>query len=68
MEGTAQSGEGLGLKPASLSEDAQIVHFVVHLTDRILSEDPSLSLPKNAILRNCLSEMMAGEKDWIRIS
>ncbi|MCI6279184.1 MAG: hypothetical protein MR609_05260, partial [Bacteroidales bacterium] len=38
MEGTAQSGEGLGLKLASLSEDAQIVHFVVHLTDRILSE------------------------------
>ena len=68
MEGTAQSGEGLGLKLASLSDDAQIVHFVVHLTDQILSEDPWLSLPKNAILRNCLSEMMVGEKDWIQIS
>lgn len=68
MEGTAQSGEGMGLKLASLSEDSAIVHFVVHLTDLILSEDPTLSLPQNRIIAQHLASIMEGEKDWLSIS
>lgn len=68
MEGTAQSGEGMGLKLASLSEDSKIVHFVVHLTDKILLDDPGLSHPENEVIRKHLSAVMYGEKDWIQIS
>ena len=68
MEGTMQSGEGMGLKLASLSEDSKIVRFVAALTDQILSEDPYLSQPGNAVIRSRLSEMLDGEKDWLQIS
>ena len=68
MEGTAQSGDSTLLKVASLSEDSRIVAFVSNLSGHILQEDPTLSQPQNALIRQQLSLLLEGEKDWLQIS
>lgn len=68
MEGTAQSGDSTLLKVANLSEDSRIVAFVSNLSGHILQEDPTLSQPQNALIRQQLSLLLEGEKDWLQIS
>lgn len=68
LEGTTQSGTGISMKIADLAQDSRMVHFCTNLVEHILSEDPDLLLPKNALLRYRLLEDLKDEKDWGLIS
>ena len=68
MEGTRQSGVGLDLRIADLSEDGRYVQFCSNLVGHILNEDPELRLDKNRLLRLRLDKMLVNEKDWGLIS
>lgn len=68
MEGTQQSGIGITLKIADLSQDGRYVQFASNLVEHILKEDPHLELPKNQLLRGKLEELLEDEKDWGLIS
>lgn len=68
MEGTRQSGVGLDLRIADLSEDGRYVQFCSNLVGHILKEDPELRLDKNRLLRLRLDKMLVNEKDWGLIS
>lgn len=68
IEGTMQSGVGLSLRIADLSEDGRYVQFCNNLVGQILIEDPALELEKNQILKVRLDKMLLNEKDWGLIS
>ncbi|MDO5017194.1 MAG: ATP-dependent DNA helicase RecG [Porphyromonas sp.] len=68
FEGTQQSGVGIALRIADLSEDGRYVQFCNNLVEFILKEDPQLQLPKNGLLRVRLDRMLVNEKDWGLIS
>ncbi|MDD7437791.1 MAG: ATP-dependent DNA helicase RecG [Bacteroidales bacterium] len=68
LEGTQQSGEGISLKIANLSEDGRYVQFCNNLVEYILGEDSELQQPKNRLLYERLQMMLANDKDWGLIS
>lgn len=68
LEGTQQSGEGISLKIANLSEDGRYVQFCSNLVGFILGEDPELRDPKNSLLYERLQRMLVNDKDWGLIS
>lgn len=68
IEGTMQSGEGLSLRIADLSEDGRYVQFCNNLVEHILKEDPELQMEKNQLLRVRLDKMLENDKDWGLIS
>ncbi|MBR8769012.1 ATP-dependent DNA helicase RecG [Porphyromonas levii] len=68
LEGTQQSGEGISLKIANLSEDGRYVQFCSNLVEFILGEDPELKDPKNRLLNERLQRMLVNDKDWGLIS
>ncbi len=68
IEGTQQSGEGLSLRIADLTEDGRYVQFCNNLVRHILTEDPLLELPKNSLLQYRLQLLLVNNKDWGLIS
>ena len=54
LEGTRQSGEGLGLKIANLATDGQIVQYARDWAQSILDEDPDLLNETHRILNERL--------------
>ena len=50
ISGTQQSGTVFELKIASLSKDAAVIEYARRVASGILAEDPSLTMPVNALL------------------
>lgn len=68
IDGTAQTGSGVSLKIADLAQDTEVVQFCGNLVDQILQQDPTLSHPQHALLRQRMVEELKDEKDWSLIS
>jgi len=68
LEGTQQSGIPIDLKIANLGRDSQILQFARKVAEDILNEDPNLSTPPNAVLKNQLERKWKYEFDWGQIS
>lgn len=68
MDGTAQSGISSTLKIANIATDSPIVRFATNLVNTVVSEDATLVMPKNSIIRDQLITLLDGEKDWGQIS
>lgn len=67
LEGTQQSGV-LDLKIADLAKDQQILIEARQSVERILDEDPSLSMEKNKLLRLYFDKKSKREITWDKIS
>ncbi|MNE96653.1 ATP-dependent DNA helicase RecG [compost metagenome] len=67
LEGTQQSGV-LDLKIADLAKDQQILIEARQCVERILDEDPSLSMEKNKLLRIYFDKKSKREITWDKIS
>lgn len=68
LEGTQQSGIPIDLKIASLTRDGQILQHARDVAEEILSEDPTLSMDKNALLADTLRRQKATQINWSAIS
>lgn len=68
LEGTQQSGLPIALNIASLARDGQILSAARNAAEEVLTEDPSLSLPKNARLLQELRKDRYIIKDYSNIS
>jgi ATP-dependent DNA helicase RecG len=68
IEGTQQSGIPFDLKIANLSRDGQIIEYVRHIADDILTDDPLLENSKNYILKIELSRIFSQQQSWSNIS
>lgn len=68
LEGTMQSGIAFDLKVANLSTDGQIVQLAHDWVDRVLDEDPGLSLPHNVMMSTLLDVLYCKKIDWSCIS
>jgi ATP-dependent DNA helicase RecG len=67
IEGTRQSGV-LDFKIANLAKDGDLIAKVRKISEVILEKDPDLSQPQNLLLRQELTKLRKGKKDWSRIS
>ena len=65
--GTQQSGVP-DLKMADLLRDREILSTARYIANRILEDDPELSSPAHAILKDTLKRAVSGRPDWSRIS
>lgn len=63
IEGTQQSGIAIELKVSNLAKDGQILTFVREIAEKILEEDPLLSLNKNKLLTEELNRIKKGLTD-----
>lgn len=68
LEGTQQSGLPITLNIASLAKDGIILNAARDCADAVLKEDPTLSLLKNAVLREELKKDKYQIKDYSKIS
>lgn len=68
LEGTRQSGKELSLRIANLAKDGAIVQYCRQLAERILEQDPDLSLPQHAVLKQRLSASYDLLSNWGQIS
>ncbi len=68
LEGTQQSGLPFSLRIANLSQDGQILQHARRVANDIITEDPSLSQPKNAILKTQLQILSQTKSDFSQIS
>ena len=66
IEGTKQSGL-LDFKLASIVNDKALLEEAKDFADKIIEEDPTLSLPENNSLKNYL-QMQKGKTIWSKIS
>ncbi len=67
IKGTQQSGM-LDLKIADLAKDQIILTNARNFAKEILTEDPNLALPKNAMLRKAAEKLKKNSNNWSRIS
>ncbi len=68
MEGTRQSGLGFDLKIANLAKDVQLMEQSRAVARDLLGEDPELSHPENAMLRNAIARVKkVNEVDFSRV-
>lgn len=67
IQGTQQSGM-LDFKIADIVKDEKIVSYTRNLAVQILDEDPDLSEPEHARLRDTVSKMISSETNWSVIS
>lgn len=67
IQGTQQSGM-LDFKIADIVKDEKIVSYSRNLAMQILDEDPDLSDPRHARLRDTVSKMINRETNWSIIS
>jgi ATP-dependent DNA helicase RecG len=68
LEGTQQSGDPMNLRIASLVYDSKILQLASDTAKNVLSEDPGLVKPENAILRHHLKVIKTQVVDWSRVS
>jgi ATP-dependent DNA helicase RecG len=68
IEGTQQSGIPFTLRIADLGKDGQLIEYVRNIANEILSNDPLLKNDVNAVLRNELKRLSAGQQSWASIS
>ena len=69
ISGTQQSGTAFELKIASLSKDAAVIEYARRVASGILAEDPSLTMPVNALLARLREKYVnQGEVDFGMIS
>ena len=59
--GTRQSGE-LEFKAGDIFKDKTILYWAIEDRDELLSQDPALTAPEHALLRQKLVELY--QKDW----
>ena len=67
MMGTQQSGVP-DLKVADLVRDRPLLTSARHLATELLAEDPTLSTPAHAALRESLETALKARSNWVRIS
>jgi ATP-dependent DNA helicase RecG len=67
LQGTQQSGD-LDLNIANLARDQGILTQCRELAREILTEDPELSMPQNAMIKQNLEALQKTAMDWARIS
>ena len=65
--GTQQSGI-IDLKLADLAKDNQLILLAREAAQQLLQDDPDLTHPKNALVRNELIRQMKLKANWSRIS
>jgi ATP-dependent DNA helicase RecG len=68
IEGTQQSGIPFDLKIANLGKDGQIIEYVRHIAENIISEDPLLESDENLILKAGIQRLFSQQKSWSNIS
>lgn len=68
IEGTQQSGVPFQLKVADLARDGQILSFARDCALETLKDDPTLSGPQSAVVRNRLMELQSTSVNWSMIS
>ncbi|NOY37691.1 MAG: ATP-dependent DNA helicase RecG [Chlorobi bacterium] len=68
LEGTQQSGIPFTLHIANLAQDGQILQLARESAEKILEEDPELSLPYHKMLVIQLRKLSATQKNYSRIS
>lgn len=68
IDGTQQSGVPFQLKVADLAKDGQILSFARDCALETLKDDPTLSGPQSAVVRNRLMELQSTSVNWSMIS
>jgi ATP-dependent DNA helicase RecG len=68
IEGTQQSGIPFDLKIANLGKDGQLIEYVRHIAEEILTNDPMLETNQNLLLKSELSRFLNQGKSWSNIS
>ncbi len=68
FEGTRQSGLAIDLHIANLGKDSPILEDARNAAIDILTEDPTLELPKNRLLRENLQDVRGQMTDYSKIS
>ena len=68
LEGTQQSGLPIELSIASLAHDGQLLSDARSYAEYVLSHDPTLELPVNALLANELRKDKYNVRDYSKIS
>ncbi len=68
IEGTMQSGIPFDLHIANLATDGQIIQLARRAAEKLMAQDPELSLPENSLFARELAASSKGLRDWSRIS
>jgi ATP-dependent DNA helicase RecG len=68
IEGTQQSGIPFNLKIANLAKDGQIIEYVRHIADDILTKDPLLNDDQNQLFKSQLKKLFGQTLSWSNIS
>lgn len=68
IEGTMQSGIPFDLKIADLGKDGQLIEYVRHIAEDILTKDPLLEESQNLIFRMELKRLFSQHQSWSNIS
>jgi ATP-dependent DNA helicase RecG len=68
IEGTQQSGIPFDLKIADLGKDGQLIEYVRHIADDILTKDPLLNDDQNLIFKTELKRLFSQQQSWSNIS
>ena len=68
LEGTQQSGTPVSLKLANLATDGPIIEFARRTATDVITDDPLLDNPKNALLRKALAQVAQTTFDFSKIS
>ncbi len=68
LEGTQQSGIPFDLRIANIVRDNDILFFAREIAEKVIENDPSLTLPQHAILKQQLKRLGGNRYDWGRIS
>ncbi|MCQ2218812.1 MAG: ATP-dependent DNA helicase RecG [Paludibacteraceae bacterium] len=68
LDGTQQSGVAFNMKIANLSTDGQILQIARDMAQKVLDEDPDLTLEKNYVLNKHLASQNKGVVSWGVIS
>jgi ATP-dependent DNA helicase RecG len=68
IEGTQQSGIPFVLKIASLGKDSQIMEYVRHIAEDILTADPLLEDDRHQLLKSELRRIFSKTQSWSNIS
>jgi ATP-dependent DNA helicase RecG len=68
IEGTMQSGIPFDLKIANLGKDGQLIEYVRHIAENILSKDPLLANSQNTVLGIELKRLFSSGPSWSNIS
>ena len=68
IDGTQQSGAPFELHIASLATDGQLLQLARNVASDILTNDPELNQPRNALLKESIRKQISVEVNWSKIS